>query len=99
MRKYVPYTNLEDLPIPVSIAASDIVMVREVIFSMGTSQGQLNASCSIPGLFEPVIWGGRVLLDGGLFNIIPVEAAKASGSDIIIGIDLATSRNLFQTRC
>ncbi len=95
MRKYVPYTNLEDLPIPVSIAASDIVHGEEVIFSMGDISRAVKASCSMPGLFEPVIWGGRVLLDGGLFNIIPVEAAKASGSDIIIGIDLATSRNLF----
>ncbi|TSC65826.1 MAG: NTE family protein, partial [Candidatus Doudnabacteria bacterium Gr01-1014_77] len=98
MRKYVPYTNLEDLPIPVSIVASDIVHGEEVIFSMGDISRAVRASCSMPGLFEPVIWGGRVLLDGGLFNIIPVEAAKASNPDIIIGIDLATSRNLFSNK-
>ncbi|MHB8871153.1 MAG: patatin-like phospholipase family protein [Candidatus Doudnabacteria bacterium] len=98
MRKYVPYTNLEEMPIPVSIAASDIVHGEEVIFSMGDISRAVRASCSMPGLFEPVIWGGRVLLDGGLFNIIPVEAAKASNPDIIIGIDLASSRNLFSNK-
>ncbi len=95
MRKYIPYSNLEELPIPVSVVASDIVHGEEVVFSMGNISRAVKASCSMPGLFEPVVWGDRVLLDGGLFSIIPVEAARASGSDLVIGIDLASSRNLF----
>lgn len=95
MRKYIPYTNLEELPVPVSIVSSDIVHGEEVVFSIGNISRAVKASCSMPGLFEPVVWGDRVLLDGGLFSIIPVEAAKASGADIVIGIDLASSRNLF----
>ncbi len=95
MKKYVPYSNLEELPIPVSVVASDIVHGEEVVFSIGDISRAVKASCSMPGLFEPVVWGGRVLLDGGLFSIIPVEAASAFGADIIIGIDLASTRNLF----
>lgn len=94
----IPYDNLEQLPIPVSIVASDIVHGDEVVFTMGNIARAIKASCSMPGLFEPVVWGNRILLDGGLFNIIPVEAAKAWKPDVIIGIDLATSRNLFGDR-
>ncbi len=95
MHKFIPFENLEELPVPVSIVASDIVHGDEVVFTMGNIGRAIKASSSMPGLFEPVIWGDRVLLDGGLFNIIPVEAAKAWGADIIIGIDLASTRNLF----
>ncbi|MDB4940106.1 MAG: Patatin [Candidatus Doudnabacteria bacterium] len=90
--------DLEQLPIPVSIVASDIVHGEEVVFTMGNIARAIKASCSMPGLFEPVVWGNKILLDGGLFSIIPVEAAKAWKPDIIIGIDLATSRNLFGSK-
>jgi predicted acylesterase/phospholipase RssA len=91
----VTVDNLEELPIPVSIVASDIVHGDEVVFTMGNIARAIKASCSMPGLFEPVVWGNKILLDGGLFNIIPVEAVKAWKPDIIIGVDLASSRNLF----
>jgi NTE family protein len=93
--EFIIVDNLEELPIPVSIVASDIVHGEEVNFTMGNIFRAIKASCSMPGLFEPVVWGNRVLLDGGLFNIIPVEAAKAWKPDILIGLDLARSRNLF----
>lgn len=98
LHKFVPYENLEELPVPVAIVASDIVHGDEVVFTMGNIARAIKASSSMPGLFEPVVWGERILLDGGLFNIIPVEAAKAWGADVIIGIDLATTRNLFTDR-
>ncbi|GAC1412464.1 MAG: patatin-like phospholipase RssA [Candidatus Doudnabacteria bacterium] len=96
--KIIPFDNLEQLPIPVSIVASDVVHGDEVVFTMGNIMRAIKASCSMPGLFEPVVWGNRILLDGGLFNIIPVEAAKAWKPDVVIGVDLATSRNLFGDR-
>lgn len=98
LREFVPYDNLEELPIPVAIVASDIIYGDEVVFTMGNVARAVKASCSMPGLFEPVVWGNKVLLDGGLFNIIPVEAANSWGADLIIGVDLASTRNLFTDR-
>ncbi len=98
LQRFVQAQNLEDLEIPVAIVTSDIIHGEEVVFTMGSINRAIRASCSMPGLFEPVLWGDKVLLDGGLFNIIPVEAAHASGADIVIGIDLASTRNLFDRR-
>jgi predicted acylesterase/phospholipase RssA len=96
--KFITVDNLEDLKIPVSIVASDIVHGEEVIFSVGNIMRAIKASCSMPGLFEPVVWGNRVLIDGGLFNIIPVEAAKVWGADVVVGVDMARARDLFSNR-
>jgi len=93
--EFVIGENLEDLHIPVAVVASDIVEGKEVVFRMGNTIRAIKASCSMPGIFEPVIWGDKILVDGGLFNIAPVEAAKEFGMDVVIGIDMAESRNLF----
>jgi NTE family protein len=96
--KLITVENLEDLAIPVSIVASDIAHGEEVIFSVGNIMRAIKASCSMPGLFEPVVWGNRVLIDGGLFNVIPVEAARSWGADVVVGVDMATSRDLFSSK-
>lgn len=97
-KKFITKDNLEELPIPVAIVASDVVHGEEVYFTMGNILRAIKASCSMPGLFQPVVWGDKVLIDGGLFNIIPVEAAKAWGADYVIGVDMATSRDLFSSK-
>lgn len=88
--------NIEELKIPVAIVASDLVEGKEVVFRMGNVMRAIKASCSMPGVFEPVVWGGKILVDGGLFSIVPVEAAREFGTDLVFGIDMAESRNLDQ---
>jgi len=84
--------NIEDLKIPVSIVASDLTAGTEVVFTMGNIVRAIQASCATPGLFEPVVWGNKVLIDGAIFNIVPIEAAWSMGPDVVIGIDLAATR-------
>ncbi len=95
LRQFVHVENLEDLPIPVAVVAADLINGDEVIFTMGDLYRAVRASCTMPGLFEPVVWGEKVLMDGGLFSIIPVEAAKLSGADVIIGMDLSSNDKIF----
>ncbi len=97
-KTFITVDNLEELDIPVSIVASDIVHGEEVVFTMGNIMRAIKASCSLPGLFTPVVWGDKILIDGGLFNIIPVEAARAWGATYVIGIDMSTSRDLFSSK-
>ncbi len=46
----------------------------------GTSIGAVRASISVPGILTPVRWNGRILVDGGLVNPVPVTAARALGA-------------------
>jgi len=92
--EFLSVENLEELKIPTAIVASDIIEGKEVVFRIGNIMRAIKASCSMPGVFEPVVWGGKVLVDGGLFSIVPVEAARGMNPDIIIGIDMAESRHL-----
>ncbi len=84
--------NFEDLNIPVTLVASDIIRGESVELSMGNIFRAIKASCSVPGIFEPVVWGDRILVDGGIFSIVPVAAARRFGHDTVMGIDLAASR-------
>jgi predicted acylesterase/phospholipase RssA len=95
LAKIVPVKNIEDLNIPVSIVASDIVSGKEVRFTSGSIFKAVEASCAYPGLFEPVIDGDKVLVDGGLFSIIPTKAAYDLGADLVIGVEMYNQRYIF----
>lgn len=95
LNRYIHEQNLEELPIPTAMVASDIRFGEKVVLTKGDINKAIKASCCMPGLLEPVIWGDKILIDGGLFHIVPAEAVKALGADIVIGVDLATTRNLF----
>ena len=94
----IPFENIEDLKIPIAIIASDLVEGVEVSITMGNIMRAIKASCAYPGIFEPVIWGNRVLIDGGLFSNIPAQAAVSLGSDIVLGVDISPMKNNFSDR-
>jgi predicted acylesterase/phospholipase RssA len=87
--------NFEDLKMPITITASDIVSGKEVRLSTGNLSKAVQASCAYPGLFEPVIDGDKVLVDGGLFSVMPIEAAYGMGADIVIGVEMYNERHIF----
>jgi NTE family protein len=51
----------------------------------------VRASIALPGLFAPVTWDGRLLVDGGLVNPVPVSLCRALGADIVIAVDLGSA--------
>lgn len=80
--------HFDELGIPFRCVAADINNNEEVVMSQGLVCDAMRASMSIPGVFKPVIQDGRMLMDGGLLNNLPVDVVKAMGADVVIAIDL-----------
>ncbi|WP_243029670.1 patatin-like phospholipase family protein [Thermus altitudinis] len=69
--------RLEDSPIPLAIQAADLLTGEAIVLRKGPVWRAVLASMAIPGLFPPVTWDGRLLVDGDVAEKVPVGAAKA----------------------
>ncbi|MFI5627436.1 patatin-like phospholipase family protein [Nocardioides sp. NPDC051685] len=83
---------IEDLPIPFTAIATDLESHREVWFQRGPLVKAIRASIGIPGVFMPVMWNGRVLVDGGLLNPLPMDPTAATPADLTIAVSLQGPR-------
>lgn len=81
--------TLEQLPIPFAAIATDLTTGERVMLRRGAAGAAVEASCSIPVLFVPVVIDGRNLADGGLTEPVPVVAAREMGADFVIAVDVA----------
>lgn len=84
-------TNAEtfaDLKIPLAVVASDILSGKPVSISEGPLVEAVMASAAIPILFEPVRHDGQLLVDGGLTDNVPVDAARALGAEYVVAVDI-----------
>lgn len=88
LREMVGDTNIEDLPIPYTAVASDLELQREVWFSSGPLFDAIRASIAIPTVFRPHRYQGRVLVDGGLLNPVPVSPTLRDQTDATIAVDV-----------
>ncbi|MGQ0596787.1 patatin-like phospholipase family protein [Aquabacterium sp.] len=88
VRAHVAAANIEDLPTPFRAVATCIMSGEEVVCASGDLIDAVRASISVPGIFTPVRSNGRVLVDGGLVNPVPVSVARAMGADLVIAVDL-----------
>ncbi|MEX1368446.1 MAG: patatin-like phospholipase family protein, partial [Nannocystaceae bacterium] len=79
--EHLPIARIEDAPIPLIIIATDLMSGEEVELSSGPAVDAVLASSSIPGVFPPVRWGDRVLVDGGVSNNTPLMPAVLSGAE------------------
>lgn len=68
--------------------ATDMQLGREVWIQEGEILDAARASCALPGLFSPVKYRDRWMLDGGLVNPVPVSVCRALGADMVIGVNL-----------
>jgi NTE family protein len=85
--------SFADLGIPFAAVATDITTGEEVVFTTGPLGRALRASCSVPGLFEPVEVDGRVLVDGGLVNDVPADIARRLGAEVVLAVNLNARRS------
>jgi len=69
------------LPIRFRAVAADIETGEEVVLSQGSLATAMRASLSIPGIFAPVEWNGRLLVDGGFADNVPVRLARELGAN------------------
>ena len=71
LRKNIPYANLEDLPIPVTVGATDLDNGKKLAFTSGRLDEVVAASCSIPIVFKPIKINGTRCVDGGVLHNLP----------------------------
>jgi NTE family protein len=81
--------KIEDLDLPVAVIATDLLTGEKVVFYEGDIASAVRGSISIPGIFVPEAWNGRLLVDGGVIDRIPVSVVKDMGADFIIGVDVS----------
>lgn len=82
--------DIRELPIPFAAMAADFDSNRAVVLLQGRLAAAVRASCSIPGLVAPIRWDGRMLIDGGVVDNLPVTTARALGADYVIGVDVCS---------
>ncbi|GAB3587603.1 patatin-like phospholipase family protein [Calidifontibacter terrae] len=81
-------SRIEDFPIPFTAVATDLDDRREVWFQRGPADVAIRASIAMPGVIQPVMVDGRMLVDGGLMNPIPIDPTRAVPSDLTLAISL-----------
>jgi len=84
------YRNFDELPIPFRAVATDLVTGKTVVFSQGELANVMRASMSVPGAIAPAEFDGKILVDGGLTDNLPIDVARAMGADIVIAVNLGT---------
>ena len=92
-RSTLPVSAIDDfnqLPVPFRAVATDLNTGQAVVLDHGSLAMAMRASMSLPGIFQPVELDGRVLLDGGMANQVPIDVVRAMGADIVIAVDVGT---------
>ncbi len=82
--------SFDQLSIPYRAVATDIVTGKAVVLANGDLATAMRASMSIPPLFSPVEIDGKLLVDGGVSNNLPIDIARELGADIVIVVDIST---------
>lgn len=88
LRHALPAT-FADLRLPFVCVATDLITGERVVMSEGDLPLAIRASMSIPVVYEPVGKDGRLLVDGGVVDPVPVEAARALGGDPVVAVDVS----------
>jgi NTE family protein len=81
--------DFDQLPIPFRAIATDLETGKEVVMGSGDLVTAMRASMSAPGIFTPVELDGRLLVDGGLVNNLPIDIARQMHVDVLIVVDVS----------
>ena len=79
---------IEDLSIPFTATATDILNKKEVWLKKGSLKDAIRASIAIPTIFTPKKLNGRVLFDGGILNPVPILPVTSEFTDLVIAVNL-----------
>ncbi len=88
LEQTVPVKKIEDTKIPFYPIATDLNTGETIILEKGSLSKAIRASSAIPGIFVPVTFGNRLLVDGGVTNSTPCDIARSKGADIVIAVNL-----------
>jgi NTE family protein len=87
-RSHFSDKNIEAMPKQFGAVATELVTGREIWLREGSVTEAVRASIALPGLLKPAQLDGRLVVDGGLVNPVPVSLCRAMGADIVIAVDL-----------
>jgi NTE family protein len=90
VNKAVHNRPIEKLKIPFGAVATDLKTGQPILFRRGNTGMAVRASSSVPGVFQPVVIGGRTYVDGGLVAPVPVRFAKEMGAEFIIAVNISS---------
>jgi NTE family protein len=82
--------DFDELPVPYRAMASDIVTGDAVVLRQGSVAQAMRASMSVPGAVAPVDIGGKLLVDGGIANNLPIDEARKLCADVVIAVNIST---------
>lgn len=94
IRSYFGEREFRELEKPFACVATDIESGEEVVFREGRVAEAIRASCGIPLIYQPFLYRGRFLVDGGLVDPIPVQVASQMGADVLIAVNLTMPAGL-----
>ncbi len=86
----VQVDHFDELPLPFRAVAADLLTGEAVVIDRGNLALAMRASMSVPAVFDPVERHGRLLVDGGIANNLPVDVARAMGADVVIAVDVGS---------
>lgn len=85
-----PFNSFDELAVPYRSVATDILELEPVIIGDGYLVDAMMASMSVPGALPPYEVDGRMLVDGGVTNNMPVDVARDLGADVVVAVDIST---------
>ena len=89
MKELVPDVQIERMPVPFAAVAADLLTGDEVVLDSGGLYDAIRASISIPSVFRPVHRDGRVLVDGGTVNPLPLNRVRREEGDLLVAVDVS----------
>lgn len=89
LEKIISDLNIEDLPIPFTAVATNILDGNEIIFKNGNLLEAIRASISLPSIFEPLKKDNMLLIDGGIINPLPLNRIERTKGDLLIGVTVS----------
>ncbi len=85
------HREIQSLPLPISIIATDIVHGKKVVFREGSLSTAMRSSMSVPGLMSPVDVNGEKLVDGGLVDNVPIDEVRTHcQADVVIAVNVGS---------
>jgi len=94
LNDFVPERNIEELKKPFAALSVDLKKAEVITFKEGNLRTAVHASVSIPGLFKPVLYNDKILVDGGVLESVPVAAARELGARSVIAVDLLSDLSI-----
>lgn len=88
LQEFISDMPIEHLSIPYTAVATDMITNSEIVLSRGSLFEAIRASISLPAFFTPVRRDGKVLVDGGVLNPLPVNRVTRHRGDILIAVDV-----------